>query len=83
MAAAGVDHDVKVYEEAGHGFMNQVEGHRVMRMLTRPVMTVAYNRDAAEDAWARVETFFGRHLANPYVSSWSACVHRDVVPIVP
>lgn len=65
LAAAGIDHDVKVYEEAGHGFMNQVEGHRVMRVLTRPVMTVAYDRDAAEDAWARVEIFFERHLAPP------------------
>lgn len=64
LAEANIDHDVKVYEEAGHGFMNQVEGHRLMKLLTRPVMTVAYNRDAAEDAWARVETFFGRHLAN-------------------
>jgi carboxymethylenebutenolidase len=64
LAAAGVDHDVKVYEEAGHAFMNQVEGHRVMKVLTAPVMTIEYNRDAAEDAWARIESFFGRHLAS-------------------
>ena len=65
LARAGVDHDVKVYEGAGHGFMNQVEGHGVMKVLTRPVMTVAYDLDAAEDAWARVETFFDRHLTAP------------------
>jgi dienelactone hydrolase len=26
-------------------------------------MTVDYNRDAAEDAWTRIETFFGRYLS--------------------
>ena len=65
LAAAKIDHDIKVYDDAGHGFMNQVEGHRIMKALTRPVMTVDYNRDAAEDAWARIEQFFGRHLATP------------------
>lgn len=63
LAAASVDHDIKVYEDAGHGFMNQAEGHRLMKVLTAPVMTVEYNRDAAEDAWVRIESFFGRHLA--------------------
>ena len=63
LTAAQVDHDVKVYDDAGHGFMNQVEGHRLMRALTWPVMTVDYNRDAAEDAWTRIETFFARHLS--------------------
>jgi carboxymethylenebutenolidase len=65
LTAAKVDHDIKVYDDAGHGFMNQVEGHRIMKMLTRPVVTVDYNRDAAEDAWARIEKFFGRYLATP------------------
>lgn len=63
LTSARVDHDVKVYDVAGHGFMNQVEGHRLMRTLTRPVMAVDYNRDAAEDAWTRIEAFFARHLA--------------------
>jgi carboxymethylenebutenolidase len=63
LTSARVDHDVKVYDDAGHGFMNQVEGHRLMNALTRPVMAVDYNRDAAEDAWTRIETFFGRYLS--------------------
>ena len=65
LTAAQVDHDVKLYEEAGHGFMNQAEDHRLMKALTRPVMTVEYNRAAAEDAWDRIEMFFGRYLSSP------------------
>jgi carboxymethylenebutenolidase len=64
LTTAGVEHDVKVYGDAGHGFMNQVEGHRLLKTITRPVMTIDYNRDAAEDAWARIETFFGRFLSD-------------------
>lgn len=66
LSIAKVDHDVKIYNDAGHGFMNQVEGHRLMSILTRPLMTIDYNRDAAEDAWARIETFFGRHLSSSH-----------------
>ena len=55
-------HDVKLYPEAGHSFMNQTEGHRLMAVLTRPFMSVKYNREAAEDAWVRIEGFFARYL---------------------
>jgi len=65
LANAHVDHDVKVYDDAGHGFMNQVEGHRMMSIFNRPLMTVAYNRAAAEDAWVRIEAFFAKYLASP------------------
>lgn len=58
----GIVHDVKLYPHAGHGFMNQTEGHRVMTTLTRPFMAVGYNREAAEDAWQRIERFFAEHL---------------------
>jgi carboxymethylenebutenolidase len=44
----GIAHDIKVYPEARHSFFN--EGGR------------AYNREAAEDSWRRVTTFFGEHL---------------------
>jgi carboxymethylenebutenolidase len=65
LSSAGVDHDVKVYDEAGHGFMNQVEDLRLLRALTWPFMTVDYDRAAAEDAWSRIETFFERYLSTP------------------
>jgi carboxymethylenebutenolidase len=65
LAKAGIDHDVKIYKGAGHAFMNQADGHGIMRTVTRPFLAVAYHREAAEDAWARIERFFGEHLAAP------------------
>jgi len=62
LAAAGIDHDVRLYPEAGHSFMNQAEGHSVMRALTRPLMSAGFRRDDAEDAWFRIEAFFSRFL---------------------
>lgn len=55
-------HDVKLYPQAGHGFMNQIQGHRLMTTMTRPFMSVGYDREAAEDAWQRIERFFAEHL---------------------
>lgn len=58
----GIVHDVKLYPQAGHGFMNQTDGHRLVTTLTRPFMAVGYNREAAEDAWRRIQSFFIEHL---------------------
>jgi carboxymethylenebutenolidase len=55
-------HDVKLYSEAGHSFMNQTEGHELMFALTKPFMAVGYKREEAEDAWVRIEGFFARYL---------------------
>jgi carboxymethylenebutenolidase len=57
----GVDHDVKVYPEAGHSFMSRHEGVMATLSAWGP-MKVGYNQEAAEDSWKRVESFFGRHL---------------------
>lgn len=62
LAAAGIEHDVHMYPKAGHSFMNQADNHRVTKALTRPLMSVGFQRDAAEDAWSRIEGFFKRHL---------------------
>jgi carboxymethylenebutenolidase len=57
----GVDHDVKIYEEAGHSFMSRNSGFLPWIGKIGP-MKAAYNPEAAEDSWTRIGAFFGRHL---------------------
>jgi carboxymethylenebutenolidase len=51
----GIDHDIKIYPGARHSFF--AEGGR------------AYNEQAAKDSWARVISFFGKHLGPPAAGS--------------
>ena len=60
---AGVPHDVKVYPGAGHSFMNRAEpSSRLLGLVGRLVLRVAYDDAAAEDAWRRIERFFARYV---------------------
>jgi carboxymethylenebutenolidase len=60
--ALGKEHDVRIYEDAGHSYMNDA-GHPMLAMLTRPFMAVGYDPLAAEDSWRRMLAFFAQHLA--------------------
>jgi len=63
LAEHAVPHDVKEYPTAGHSFLNDAEtGPALMRMITRPIMGAGPDPEAAADAWARIEAFFGEHL---------------------
>jgi carboxymethylenebutenolidase len=57
----GIDHDVKIYEEAGHSFMSRNSGFLPWIGKVGP-MKAEYNPEAAEDSWKRIAAFFGRHL---------------------
>ena len=46
---AGITHDIKIYPNAQHSFFSE-RGR-------------AYNKEAADDSWRRVTSFFGVHLA--------------------
>lgn len=59
---AGVSHDVRLYADAGHSFMNKPEGHRIIKLLGRPLLALGYRPTEAEDAWRRILAFFARHL---------------------
>lgn len=60
----GIPHDVKEYPEAGHSFLNDAEtGPRALRFAMTRILGAGPNPEAAADAWARIEAFFGEHLA--------------------
>lgn len=65
--AAGVEHDVKEYPEAGHSFMNRTDGipkpmEILMGPVSRRVMHVGYVDTAADDAWTRIDRMFSATL---------------------
>ena len=57
----GIEHDVKMYESAGHSFMSQNSGVLASIGAISP-MKAGYNAEAAEDSWKRIEAFFAKHL---------------------
>lgn len=61
LAAAGVEHDVKVYEDAGHSFMTKGGGPAWVAQIPT-VMHVGYVPDAADDAWRRTFAFLDERL---------------------
>lgn len=62
LEALGVEHDVKEFETAGHGFLNDAEaGPRPLRPLFR-VLGVGPDPQSAPEAWHRIEDHFARHL---------------------
>ena len=67
LTAAGVDHDVKEYPEAGHAFVNDHEGAHDREPALFVVMGKfagggGYHAPSAEDARRRIVAFFDRHL---------------------
>jgi carboxymethylenebutenolidase len=63
LEALGVPHDVKEYEGATHGFMNEHPG--LLPKLTGMLLPLRFDEATANDAWARIFTFFDRHLTAP------------------
>jgi carboxymethylenebutenolidase len=62
LTKAGVVHDVKQYQKAGHSFLNAEEsGPNWLRPLLRATHS-GPDPEAAEDGWRRIETFFAEHL---------------------
>lgn len=62
--ARGIDHDVVEYPEAGHAFLNEKPaGTALTRVMMTPIMGLGHRPVEAEDAWARIDSFFRRTLA--------------------
>jgi carboxymethylenebutenolidase len=64
LTANGVDHDVKEYPSAGHGFLNDHERADVptLFVLLGRLAGGGYDRRSAEDARRRIVSFFDTHL---------------------
>jgi carboxymethylenebutenolidase len=60
LEALGVEHDVKVYDDAGHSFMT--DGRHPIGKLVYLPLHIGYVPDAARDAWQRVFAFFDTRL---------------------
>lgn len=59
LEALGVPHDVKVYPEASHGFLNRHSG--IPAVLDR-VTGFGFRPEESDDAWQRILGFFDEHL---------------------
>ena len=53
-----MEHDVKEYPTAKHGFLFE---HTGKASLSEPLM-VQYDEAAADDAWQRIFAFFDQHV---------------------
>ena len=66
LTALGVDHDVKVYPGAGHGFLNDPDPADATPLLVflAKISGTRYHEPSARDARRRIAAFFGSHLKN-------------------
>ena len=57
----GIEHEVHIYEEAGHSFMNQLVGPLAQLGRYTPIRAY-YDPDTEAKAWQALLTFFDTHL---------------------
>jgi carboxymethylenebutenolidase len=58
----GVPHDVKIYPEVGHSYMNDFGDGALAAIMRRTPMHAGHDEQACEDSWRRMLEFFGKHL---------------------
>ena len=71
LADAGVDHEVDVYPEAGHSFLNDHDPAEVPRwaVVVGAMSRSAHHEPSARQARRRIEAFLDRHLRDPVGAS--------------
>lgn len=64
LTVLGVDHDVKVYPGAGHGFLNDPDPADATPLLIflAKISGTRYHEPSARDARRRIAAFFNKHL---------------------
>lgn len=67
LQASGVEHDIKVYADAGHSFLNDhdpAETSAIFKVMAR-LSGARYHEPSATDARRRIAAFFASHLQAP------------------
>jgi carboxymethylenebutenolidase len=64
LTANGVEHDVKVYPDAGHAFLNDPDPAEIPRwaLMAARLATSGFHEPSAQDARRRIIAFFDSHL---------------------
>lgn len=65
LTSLAIDHDVKQYPDAGHGFMNDHRDEPIpplFSLMSRFIGGADFHEPSALDARKRIEAFFDRHL---------------------
>jgi carboxymethylenebutenolidase len=64
LTKVGVDHDIKVYPEASHGFLNDhpPADRTPLLMVLNTISGTRYHEPSAQDARQRIVAFFNKHL---------------------
>ena len=62
LTGLGVIHDIKEYQNSGHGFMNPTQGGGPVFGPLLRITGAKPNPEDAQDAWRRIESFFAEHL---------------------
>jgi carboxymethylenebutenolidase len=67
LTADGVDHDIEVYADAGHSFLNDHDPTEfsLLWQVAGRLSGAAYHEPSAVDARGRIAAFFAEHLAVP------------------
>ena len=62
LSELGVPHDVKIYPDVGHSYMNDFGDGVMAAVMRRTPMHAGYDEAASDDSWRRMLEFFGEHL---------------------
>jgi carboxymethylenebutenolidase len=66
LTAAGIDHDIKRYPDAAHGFLNDHDRSEIPLWINAvaKLTGAGYHEPSARDARSRIVAFFHKHLAD-------------------
>ncbi len=62
LQSLGIPHEVKIYPDVGHSYMNDLGDGLLAKIMKSTPMHAGYDEDAAEDSWRRMLAFFEKHL---------------------